>query len=310
MDWQIQIALIVAGLLLVGYIIYDYNQRKKRAIKNQRLIDDMRRSADAIDSEGFDIDGVSSARSVSDDSSPKSNEKRETPSHVSNNQTSQKNSNQKNTNSDDVDLKSFNQQIKQSPDEQRFAIKNKQKAEPAQQQMQLDGFQISDGLNEYEPMNSDPDLVLSLILQADVGHKYKGKDFMPIFLSQGLRHGDMQIFHRYDSSNHNQTLYKVASAIQPGTFNMHDIENFSTPAFAFFINLPGPNDPVAAYQAMVKSMNFFSEELGGKILNADKTIYDEQAYRSDVQLIKNYMLDTVARRSVNNNQEPEVSKQT
>ncbi len=237
MDWQIRIALIIAGILLIGYIYYDFNRRNKRELKNQKLIKDLRVSAEAIDSEGFDINGVSSARSAST---------------------------------------ALNEQ-----------------EETIAQQMEFDTFQEMDLINDYQPDDKDPELFISLILQADIGHQYVGKDFMPIFLSQGLRHGDMQIFHRYDSNNDDKTLYKVANAVKPGTFAMHDIEKFSTPAFAFFITLPGPNDPIAAYQAMVKSMNFFSEELGGSTLDQDKMPYDEESYRENIQTIKNYMLETL-----------------
>ncbi|MCW9015693.1 MAG: hypothetical protein OQJ89_01880, partial [Kangiellaceae bacterium] len=67
MDWQLRIALIIVGLGIIGFIVYDFNRRKKVNKDKQRLISQMRQSADQIDSAGFDINGVGNVRKVGDD---------------------------------------------------------------------------------------------------------------------------------------------------------------------------------------------------------------------------------------------------
>ena len=67
MDWQIRMALIIAGIGVISFIFYDYNRRKKNQGQKQRLIDQMRSSADQVDRAGFDMTGVGSARKASDE---------------------------------------------------------------------------------------------------------------------------------------------------------------------------------------------------------------------------------------------------
>ena len=114
---------------------------------------------------------------------------------------------------------------------------------------------------------------------------------MPLFLSQGLRHGEMGIFHRYalKGGKPAHLLYSLANAVKPGTFDIANIEKFSTPAFAFFMTLPGPQDPVAAYEGMVKTIRMLKQELGGQILDESKSVYTEQTHQHQVEQIKAYV---------------------
>jgi len=135
---------------------------------------------------------------------------------------------------------------------------------------------------------TEPDLVLTLILRAEADKPYQGKDFMPLLLSQGLRHGDLGIFHRHQTVNQGvgKVMYSVANAVEPGTFELAGIEAFVTPAFAFFMTLPGPDDPVAAYEAMVRTARLLRDELGGKLLDDSKSVYTQQTHQHRLEQIQ------------------------
>ena len=64
MDWQLRIALLILGVGLIGFIVYDFNRRKKAAKSKQRLIDEMHHAANSVDSAGFDSTGVGNVRKV------------------------------------------------------------------------------------------------------------------------------------------------------------------------------------------------------------------------------------------------------
>lgn len=241
MDWQLRIALAIVGLMVIGYIVYDFKRRKKAQADKKRLIEQMHESANQVDAKGFDFTGVGSVRpagvSKSDDSTQQS----------------------------EVEVKS-------APEEQ----------------LDLEGV----GENEASQSKFEqPELVISLILKADEDDVYQGKDFMPLLLSQGLRHGDLGIFHRHSgaSGKPGPVMYSVANAIKPGTFELNNIERFETPAFAFFVSLPGPTEPVAAFEGMVKTIRLLKTELGGQILDDTKSVYTEQTYQHQLDTIREYV---------------------
>lgn len=251
MDWQLRIALAAIGLMVIGYIIYDFKRRKKTQAEKQRLIEQMHESANHVDSKGFDFTGVGNAR----------------PAGVA-----------------DADEKLIQPELPQQK-----AVKNS-----PQEQMSLDAVEETENSS---PNFSQPDLVVSLILKADENALYRGKDFMPLILSQGLRHGEFGIFHRHSgaSGKPGPVMYSVANAIKPGTFDLKNIEVFETPAFAFFVSMPGPSEPVAAFEGMVKTIRLLKKELGGQILDDTKSVYTEQTYQHQLDMIREY----VAKSSIN-----------
>ncbi|WP_444998463.1 cell division protein ZipA [Aliikangiella sp. IMCC44359] len=292
MDWQIRIALIVVGILIIGYIVFDYQRRKKEQKEKQRLINQMRQTAEQVDSAGFDFTGVGNVRkseseSVSNDKSEstiKENDKEELAesSHIK-----VKHHSQKTLDNDATQDSSFKVDTQESSVSTKItedvAEKRKVKSAPTEQ--------ISLDVSSQSAEITQPDLVFSLILKSQNEDGFLGRDFMPLLLSQGLRHGDMGIFHRHAgvSGKPGPIMYSVANAIKPGTFELNNIETFQTPAFAFFMTVPGPNDPLSAYENMVKTVRLLKDELGGQILDDSKSVYTEQTHQHQVDKLREYL---------------------
>ena len=272
MDWQIRIALAVVGLVLVGYIFYDFSKKKKLRTENQKLKRQFGNINNQVDSAGFDLSGVGTARPVSDEL----------------------------TDGETDSGPALGQPIESYLAETQEASGQKiEKTTVSEPQLQNNDFFESDKqddshtdnrINDGES-NIEPELVFSLILQASDGQSYKGKDFLPIFLSQGLRHGDMGIFHRHKSAGANPgpVLFSLANAIAPGIFSINNLEAFETPAFALFMTLPGPDDAQVAYDAMVKTIRLLKSELGGQILDESKAMYSEQIHNHRLDTIQEYV---------------------
>ncbi|TQV84471.1 cell division protein ZipA [Aliikangiella coralliicola] len=265
MDWQIRIALLIAGIGVIGYILYDYQRRKKAQTEKQRLIEQMRNAANQVDSQGFDFTGVGNVRKKDQSDSEQ----------------------QEPTGEPEIDNRSTGAHTDSD-------VKMPKPSKPAKKQPteQLALGDLADSQNQVDSkVAAEPDLVCSLILRAEEGKAFSGKDFMPILLSQGLRHGELGIFHRHTagvSGKPGAVLYSVANAVNPGTFDLSNIEAFETPAFAFFMTLPGPKEPVNAYEGMVKTIRLIKQELGGQILDQSKSVYTEQTHQHQVELLRDY----------------------
>ena len=80
----------------------------------------------------------------------------------------------------------------------------------------------------------------------------------------GLRFGEMDIFHRHESmAGNGEVLFSMANALKPGTFDLDDIEGFSTRAVSFFLSLPGPRHPKQAFDVMVATYSAAADEIAG-----------------------------------------------
>ena len=81
-------------------------------------------------------------------------------------------------------------------------------------------------------------------------------------LENDLLYGDMGIFHRY---NHDltQTLFSVASLVEPGTFPIDDMASFECPGIVLFFQTARVSDPLATYDDLVNTSRELAQQLNG-----------------------------------------------
>lgn len=160
---------------------------------------------------------------------------------------------------DEHDLPSMSAPVREArePSSKRGKRGSAAVAEPHQGDLNLDvdegpSFSSRDGdFPDESPAKSAPRestkdqpaaeevLVISVICRDSAG--FKGPALLQNILESGLRFGEMDIFHRHESmAGNGEVLFSMANAVKPGTFDLDDIDLFSTPAVSFFLGLPGP----------------------------------------------------------------------
>ncbi|CRM56334.1 MULTISPECIES: cell division protein ZipA [unclassified Pseudomonas] len=118
-------------------------------------------------------------------------------------------------------------------------------------------------------------LVISVICRDSGG--FKGPALLQNILESGLRFGEMDIFHRHESmAGNGEVLFSMANAVKPGTFDLDDIDLFSTPAVSFFLGLPGPRHPKQAFDVMVAAARKLSQELNGELKDDQRSVLTAQ----------------------------------
>lgn len=118
-------------------------------------------------------------------------------------------------------------------------------------------------------------LVISVICRDAAG--FKGPALLQNILESGLRFGEMDIFHRHESmAGNGEVLFSMANAVKPGTFDLDDIDRFSTPAVSFFLGLPGPRHPKQAFDVMVAAARKLSQELNGELKDDQRSVLTAQ----------------------------------
>lgn len=117
---------------------------------------------------------------------------------------------------------------------------------------------------EQASIPQDQFFVINVVSKTREG--FMGSELVPAFLSAGLRFGEMSIFHRHEQANgHGKLLFSVASLVEPGTFDLDKLDTFSSPGLSFFMCLPGPANPISAYNMMMQTAKRIAEVLGGEL---------------------------------------------
>jgi cell division protein ZipA len=131
---------------------------------------------------------------------------------------------------------------------------------------QATGGETSSRGNDTRTQRGEPKLEDLLILGvlAKNGSSFGGEELIAALRAQGLKFGDMGIFHRAEIQS-GERLYSVANAVEPGTFDLSDLEALQTPGLTFFMQLPVPGDALETLDEMVLSARTVAATLGGDV---------------------------------------------
>lgn len=119
------------------------------------------------------------------------------------------------------------------------------------------------------------------ILKQD-GSGLAGEALNHVFKACDMRHGEMNIFHRFEKANaQGKIQFSVVNAIEPGTFDLENIDELVTPGISLFMSLPGPEKPMEAFDAMAEVALVFAR-------NFDATLHDDTHSDLTPQTLEHY----------------------
>jgi cell division protein ZipA len=143
------------------------------------------------------------------------------------------------------------------------------------------------GEGKVSPASIAEVIVVNVMARDEGG--FKGPDLLHILLACDMRFGDMNIFHRYEKANGTGPIqFSVANVVEPGTFDLDDIDNFSTPGVSFFLGLPGPRDAMTAYDYMVETAQVLVKNLEGELLDESRSVMTAQTLEHCRQRVRDY----------------------
>lgn len=140
------------------------------------------------------------------------------------------------------------------------------------------------------------DELIVLHLLAPPGTEYRGPALVDMLRAQGLKFGAMNIFHRVEPMTKARN-YSVANAVEPGVFDLADLENFSSRGLSFFLQLPGPEDPLATLDDMVHVVRTLAAELGGEVKDEGMSVLTGQTVAHLRQRISDHARKRLSRRA-------------
>ncbi len=121
-----------------------------------------------------------------------------------------------------------------------------------------------------EPTIKVPQTIL-LHIMAQRGRHFAGYELLQALLSAGFRYGSMSIFHRHEGMNgKGKTLFSLASAVEPGTFDMASIGGFSCPGLILFMQVDKNKNSAAVFDLMLNTARQLADDLDGHLLDAQR----------------------------------------
>ena len=127
----------------------------------------------------------------------------------------------------------------------------------------------------------------NVISRADQG--FVGNDILRVLLGCGLRFGDMDFFHLSEAQGGTPTIqFSVANMMQPGVFDLENMDELSTQGLMFFLMLPGPHDMARAFDLMLETAHTVAHSLGGDVYDETRSVMTKQYVESLRQSIREY----------------------
>ena len=129
--------------------------------------------------------------------------------------------------------------------------------------------------------------VINVIARDELG--FPGSALLQNILESGLRHGEMNIFHRHESmSGNGDVLFSMANALKPGVFDLDEMDSTYVRAVSFFMGLPGPRHPKQALDLMIAAARKLAHELGGDLKDEQRSVLTAQTIEHYRQRIAEY----------------------
>jgi cell division protein ZipA len=126
------------------------------------------------------------------------------------------------------------------------------------------------------PQRAVEEKITKLLVARHDSGSIPGKSIHEALVAEGLIYGELQIYHRHHDG---KRVFSVSNLRAPGVLIPEEAASLSTAGLQIFLQLPGPREPVAAFEDMLYTAQRLAERL-----NAD--VYDGRAQPLTTQTLK------------------------
>ncbi len=210
---------------------------------------------------------------------------------------------------DSPDTQATNQGDADSPDRaDRFMKKRRHRASARQRQepgfgddqMRIDfdepssspskGEDDGESISTDETKSSAPSQeVLVLNVKAAEDNEIAGAALLPLLLTLGFKFGDQDIFHRHVNSNgKGPVLFSLANMFKPGSFDIDNLETFSTKGVSLFMILPIEGDAHQVFNMMHNAARKIADEFDAQVLDGRRSVLSKQGLQQYIEKIRDF----------------------
>ncbi|QNS15160.1 cell division protein ZipA [Mannheimia bovis] len=128
---------------------------------------------------------------------------------------------------------------------------------------------------------------VTLYVYAPQNEPFRG-DYVVHYLEEvGLRFGEHQIFHRHQHIDDSLSpiIFSAANLMNPGTFDLHNIANFSTAGLVLFMQLPTEGNDIVNMKLLLSNAEHLTSSLGGYLYDDAQQPFSEESRQRYMQRV-------------------------
>ena len=119
--------------------------------------------------------------------------------------------------------------------------------------------------------------IVQINIVARRGLKFSGGLVLRAVHDTEMEFGDMDIFHRFEGQGvRRQAVFSMANMVEPGTFDLDNMDQTKTPGVTLFMRLPGPRDGIAAFSDMLFTAQRIATDLDGELQDSSHSSLTKQ----------------------------------
>lgn len=144
-------------------------------------------------------------------------------------------------------------------------------------------FSAVEETNEEGPES----LLIVLNIMSPQGHVFAGEGIHAVMTSAGLTHGEHKIYHYMQD---NLAVFSIANAIEPGFFELSQLQSITTPGLAVFMQLPGPVECRKALDTLLEVSKRLADALSGELCDENRSVLTQQTISHLKEKVEAYRL--------------------
>ncbi|AAZ26162.1 MULTISPECIES: cell division protein ZipA [Colwellia] len=130
-------------------------------------------------------------------------------------------------------------------------------------------------------------IILSVVMPAN--QQMLGAALLPSLLTLGLKYGEMNIFHRHeDNAGKGKVTFSLANIMNPGSFDLDNMENFATRGVSLFMTLPNAGDPFSVFEQMLNAAKQLAQEFNAQVLDDKRNVMTKQTEQHYLSKIREF----------------------
>ena len=147
--------------------------------------------------------------------------------------------------------------------------------------------EISFSAVEETNENGPESLLIVLNIMSPQGHVFAGEGIHAVMTSAGLTHGEHKIYHYMRD---NLAVFSIANAVEPGFFELSQLQSITTPGLAVFMQLPGPVECRAALDTLLEVSKRLADALSGELCDENRSVLTQQTISHLKEKVEAYRL--------------------
>ncbi len=157
---------------------------------------------------------------------------------------------------------------------------------PKRNQRVADAGSQNDRVNADSSNAAGQSKIVTVHVVAPQEQVFNGATLYELFEQRGFHYGEMNIFH---SMHQQKKMFSIAKMVEPGYFDIDDINTFYTPGITLILQLPGPVAADVAFEVLISEARGLAQHLGGVVLGSDRSTLSNQAVSHMRDDIVDYM---------------------